>query len=114
MSRLATWLEEQLQPPVHLLVIERPFGRSGLNTDLPSIIAARAHEIAWGFQLARREFGVSTVRKAVLGNGRAKKAAVLPAMKAAGWPCRNDHEADACAVLMAAIEAAKNGEAIAA
>lgn len=114
MSRLATWLEEQLQPPVHLLVVERPFGRSGLNTDLPSIIASRAHEVAWDFQVPRREFGVSTIRKAVLGSGRAPKTAVLPAMKAAGWPCRNDHEADACALLMATIEAAKAGENLAA
>lgn len=111
--RLSEWLTEQMAG-CRLLVIERPFGRSAFTSDLPGIIAARCHEAAFRVGVPRAEFTVSAVRKAVLGKGNAPKRDVLPAMKAAGWPCKSDHEADAAALLMAAIEAAKAGEALAA
>ena len=106
LAMFAKWLSMGLQGCV-LLVIERPFGRHAASVIIPSIIAARAHEAAFLAGVPRRELAVSTIRKLALGSGKAKKAEVLPAMLAAGWPCRDDHSADACALLMAAVEIAK-------
>jgi Holliday junction resolvasome RuvABC endonuclease subunit len=90
----------------HLVLIERPFGTTAA-TLLPEVLTARVHEIAFLQFVPRRELAVQTIRKIVCGNGRAKKADVLPAVNKAGWLCANKHEADAVAVLLAGIEMAK-------
>ena len=101
-----SWLMNEFVGCV-LVVIERPFGRHPSSIITPSIISAITHTLAYQLGVDRREMAVSTIRKLALGSGKAKKAEVLPAMLAAGWPCRNDHEADAAALLMAALEMAK-------
>jgi Holliday junction resolvasome RuvABC endonuclease subunit len=90
----------------HLVLIERPFGTTAA-TLLPEVLTARIHEIAWLQFVPRRELAVQTIRKLVCGNGRAKKADVMPAVNKAGWLCATLHEADAVAVLLAGIELAK-------
>lgn len=94
------------QHRVHLLLIERPMGRL-VATLLPEILTARAHEVAWTHGVKRVELTVPTIRKIVCGDARADKKAVQLAVEVAGWKCRNPHEADAVAVLLAGIEKAK-------
>ena len=106
LSIFARWVSLGMSGCV-LLVTERPFGRHPSSIITPSVLSARAHEVAFSAGVDRREMSASTIRKLALGSGKAKKAEVLPAMLRAGWPCRNDHEADAAALLMAAIEMAK-------
>lgn len=106
LAAFAEWLTAQM-PRTARLVIERPFGRSAFTSETPGIIAARAHEIAWRAGVARSEWTVSQIRKAVLGKGNAPKSDVAPFVKAAGWPVASPHAADACLLMMAEIERAK-------
>jgi Holliday junction resolvasome RuvABC endonuclease subunit len=45
-----------------------------------------------------------TAKRALAGNGRAKKDQMIAAAVKAGFDVANDHEADACAVALAAYE----------
>jgi hypothetical protein len=98
------WLRPHLRR-AKCLIIERPFGPAG-TTDIPNAIAYAAHMAAVRAGVPRRELTVASIRKAALGNGRAKKAEVKPAMLARGWHCADGHAADACAVIEAAISLA--------
>ncbi len=106
LSEYARDVRTLLKRGVHLLLIERPMGRL-VATLVPEILTARAHEVAWTHGVQRVELTVPTIRKLVCGDARADKKAVQLAVEVAGWKCRNPHEADAVAVLLAGIEKAK-------
>ncbi len=106
LSEYARDVWKLLNRGVHLLLIERPMGRL-VATLVPEILTARAHEVAWTHGVQRVELTVPTIRKIVCGDARADKKAVQLAVEVAGWKCRNPHEADAVAVLLAGIEKAK-------
>lgn len=86
---------------IERVVIERAFGRSAFTSTLPDQLTAIAHMVAYRRGIARSELTASAIKKAVTGNGRASKAAVIAGVALDGWTPDTDHAADACAVLMA-------------
>lgn len=50
------------------------------------------------------EVNVSTAKKALTGDGRADKGAMRTAATNRGWDVADDHQADACAVALVAME----------
>lgn len=96
------WLSDALfnRQPSHL-IIERAFGRSSFTADLPIILVGIAHMAGHAYGVQRRELGASTIKKAITGNGKAKKAAIIAGVVLDGWAPDTDHAADAAALLMA-------------
>ena len=86
---------------VQRVVIERAFGRSAFTSTLPDQLTAIAHMVAHRAGISRSEMTASAIKKAVTGNGRATKAAVMAGVALDGWEPDSDHAADACALLMA-------------
>lgn len=50
------------------------------------------------------EVNVATAKKALTGNGRAEKSDMVAAATNRGWAVADDHQADACAVALVAME----------
>jgi crossover junction endodeoxyribonuclease RuvC len=94
------WLEDMLadhRPAV--LALERPFGRAAFTSDLPGTLCGVAHMVAHLNQVPRSEFTASAVKKAMTGDGRAPKGAVIAAVRERfGIGALSSHEADAAAV----------------
>lgn len=90
-----------LDDPADLLLVERPFGRSAFVSDLPLVLCGVAHLVGHRLCVDRRELTASAIKKAITGNGRAKKAAVLAGVRLEGWQPDSDHAADAAALIIA-------------
>ncbi|MBX6382102.1 MAG: crossover junction endodeoxyribonuclease RuvC [Microbispora sp.] len=101
-AQFHAWLADALwcRRP-ELLLVERPFGRGAFTADLPLVLCGVAHMVAHSYGVPRRELTASAIKKAVTGNGRAKKAAVIVGVRLDGWAPDTDHAADAAALLMA-------------
>jgi Holliday junction resolvasome RuvABC endonuclease subunit len=98
------WLDKHL-PHTRRLIIERPFGLAG-TTDIPQAMALTAHVAAKRHGVPRQEFTVASIRKLVCGRGNANKREVQAAVAACGYTFSDPHQADACALLEAAIRRA--------
>jgi crossover junction endodeoxyribonuclease RuvC len=94
------WLEDMIadhRPAV--LALERPFGRAAFTNDLPGTLCGVAHMVAHLNSVPRSEFTASAVKKAMSGNGKAGKGAVIAAIRERfGVAALSSHEADAAAV----------------
>lgn len=83
------------------IVLETMFATPTASTRPLAGLAVITHECAWQHGIPRHEIAPSSIKKAVTGSGRAKKAEVQGAVKAAGWAFDSEHAADAAACLMA-------------
>lgn len=107
--RFRAWLHETkaraeiLQSEIGLVLYERvDFIRPG------QVYAAHCWGAYWGtltawcahHQIECRGIAVSTLKKSVCGNGRAKKPEIIRAVRAAGHDVRDHNEADAIALLL--------------
>lgn len=98
------WLREHIrtaEPDV--IVIESPFFR-GANSEFlygfSTITAMCAFEGGWKHQPIQLEkIHLSHAKKHVTGRGDADKEAVMRAVQDLGFAIRNDHEADAVAIM---------------
>lgn len=102
LSQFEAWLSDQfMRRRCSRMVIERAFGRAAFVSPLPEQITGVAHMVAARRGIDRSEMTASAIKKAITGNGKAKKAAVIAGVALDGWAPDTDHAADACALLMA-------------
>ncbi len=95
------------------VAIERPFGRNAAAMVEAAQMAMVAAVVVFARDMRPMWLSPSTVRKAFVGNGKAKKAAVMDECLTRGFSPASDHEGDAIAMVFTALERA-GGEAKAA
>lgn len=95
------WLRHMLKGTT-LCVIERPFGY-GSRIYTVQGLAFTAHTVCAEHGIPRAEVSPPTWRKAVLGNGRAKKADAIKWARERGHEPETDDEAEALCILAWAV-----------
>lgn len=103
------WLEAQCRAGLAAIVIERPgHHMRATNADLVHGLLWIAHATAFRYGIARREMRADSVRKSLIGRSRRAKgecvkafdALIYSAVTVAGYSPKNEHEADAAALLV--------------
>ena len=98
--RFREWLEAFLDKTrPETVIIERPFFR-GDCTWLLVGMAWEAQRAAEARGLPRFDYAPSTIKKFMVGDGRAKKPQMVKAARLRGYNVGNDHEADAVGLLL--------------
>lgn len=104
--RFNRWLCElmtEIQP--HDVYIEKGFYKNGLpTTALLWGLNWEANRVAEIRNIPRAEIIPASIKKFITGNGRATKEQVMEAVRARGYGIGNDHEGDAVALLLYAME----------
>jgi Holliday junction resolvasome RuvABC endonuclease subunit len=93
-----------------LIAIERGFFRGPMSYHLTGLIWD-AHRVGYVRGVPRVEFPPATIKKFICGSGKASKDDVLTEIIVRGFYPHNDHEADALALLLLALDRAQQKEA---
>jgi Holliday junction resolvasome RuvABC endonuclease subunit len=109
------WLADQITTwEPELIAIERGFFRGPASYQLSGMIWD-AHRIAYIRGVPRVEYPPLSIKKFITGTAKADKDAVIAAVNKRGFgnlgPRLSDHEADAIALLLLALDRAQQKEA---
>jgi Holliday junction resolvasome RuvABC endonuclease subunit len=102
----AQWVADKITEwEPDLLAIERGFFRGPASYQLSGMIWD-AHRVAYIRGVPRVEYTPLAIKKFITGTAKADKDAVFDAVWAHAFPVRTDHEADALALLLLALDRA--------
>jgi Holliday junction resolvasome RuvABC endonuclease subunit len=109
--RFCLWLADKItewQPD--LVAIERGFFRGPMSYHLTGLVWD-ANRTAYTRGIPRVEYPPTTIKKFITGSGKSDKHDVMTAVADRGFRPETDHEADAIALLLLALDRAQQKEA---
>lgn len=106
MYRFRLWLESMIYVPPKLVIWDKalPFKRATPEAECTTAMSKYIEEACWNNNIKRLIAPMNSVKKAVLGNGRATNSDVMKWAEGQGFYPANVHEADAIVLLTYGME----------